>query len=77
MAHVVNGRESHPKGLGVKKCMGEVVKAGAIILKQRGLSFRPGRNVGVGRDHTLFALTGGKVDFDPRRVVSVVPKKEK
>ena len=72
MAHVVNGRDGQPKTLGVKMYAGQVVKAGGVILKQRGLSFKPGRNVGVGRDHTLFALVGGKVNFSRSRVISVV-----
>lgn len=73
MAHVINGRDSQPKTLGVKKNKGEVVKAGNIILKQRGQSFKPGVNVGIGRDDTLFALVSGVVNFKPNRVVSVIP----
>jgi len=72
MAHVVNGRDGQPKTLGVKCYKGQTVKAGSIILKQRGLSFKPGKNVGVGRDSTLFALVGGKVEFKPNRTVSVI-----
>ncbi len=72
MAHVVNGRDGQPKRLGVKKYEGQLIKAGGIILKQRGLSFKPGINVGVSTDHTLFALTDGRVKFDPRRIVSVI-----
>jgi len=72
MAHVVNGRDGQPKNLGVKCYSDQVVKAGSIILRQRGLRFRPGRNVGTGRDHTLFALTDGKVVFKPNKVVSVI-----
>lgn len=72
MAHMINGRDSQPKTLGVKRYSGEAVKAGNIILKQRGLRFRAGRNVGIGKDFTLFALTDGRVDFDPRRIVSVL-----
>ena len=71
MAHVVNGRDSNPKNLGVKTFAGQVIKAGTIILKQRGLLFRPGANVGLGKDRTLFALCDGKVVFDPRKIVSV------
>lgn len=76
MAHVVNGRDSKPKTLGIRKYEGEIVRAGNIILKQRGLCFRPGRNVGVGRDDTLFALIDGKVDFEPTKIVNVmaIPK---
>lgn len=72
MAHVVNGRDGQPKFLGVKRYEGQIVKAGNVILKQCGLRFKPGQNVGVGRDGTLFALVDGKVDFDPRRIVSVI-----
>ena len=72
MAHQVNGRDSKPKTLGVKAFESQTVKAGNIILKQRGFRFKPGANVGAGRDGTLYALVGGKVDFNPRRIVSVV-----
>jgi len=72
MAHVVNGRDGQPKKLGVKKFEGQTVKAGNIILKQRGLKFKAGANVGVSRDHTLYALIDGCVDFNPRRIVSVI-----
>ena len=72
MAHVVNGRDGQPKTLGIKCYKGQTVKAGSIILKQRGLSFKPGKNVGAGRDSTLFALVAGKVEFKPNRTVSVV-----
>lgn len=74
MAHVVNGRDGQPKTLGVKRYEGQSVKAGNLILKQRGLHFKPGTNVGVSKDHTLFALADGKVKFDPRRIVSVISK---
>ncbi|MDG1890951.1 MAG: 50S ribosomal protein L27 [Verrucomicrobiota bacterium] len=59
-----NGRDSNSKRLGLKKFGGEVVRAGNIILRQRGSKFIPGVNVGQGRDWTLFALTDGKVFFD-------------
>ena len=72
MAHVVNGRDGQPKMLGVKKYEGQIIKTGGIILRQRGMSFKAGANVGVGKDHTLFALADGKVKFDPRRIVSVI-----
>ncbi len=72
MAHVVNGRDGQPKNLGVKCYSDQVVRAGSIILRQRGLQFKPGRNVGTGRDHTLFALIDGKVRFAPNKVVSVI-----
>jgi len=58
-----NGRDSKPKMLGVKKFGGEVISAGAIIVRQRGTKFHPGTNVGLGKDHTLFALADGKVSF--------------
>jgi len=72
MAHVVNGRDGQPKTLGVKCYKGQTVTAGSIILKQRGLSFKPGKNIGVGRDGTLFALVAGKVEFKPNRTVSII-----
>ena len=72
MAHVVNGRDGQPKNLGVKRYNDQAVKAGTILLRQRGMCFKPGRNVGVGRDGTLFALTAGKVRFAPNKVVSVI-----
>ncbi|HLT08827.1 MAG TPA: 50S ribosomal protein L27 [Cyclobacteriaceae bacterium] len=72
-----NGRESHSKRLGVKKFGGEAVIAGNIIVRQRGTKHHPGVNVGLGKDHTLFALTDGKVAFkkksDGKSYVSVVP----
>ena len=74
MAHVVNGRDGQPKTLGVKKYEGQTVRAGNIILKQRGLHFKAGPNVGVSKDHTLYALVDGKIEFDPRRIVSVISK---
>ena len=58
-----NGRDSNPKYLGVKRYGGESVAAGNIIVRQRGTHFHAGENVGVGRDHTLFALADGKVNF--------------
>ena len=72
-----NGRESESKRLGVKIYGGQEVRAGNIIVRQRGTHFHPGRNVGLGRDHTLFAKTDGQVKFarsgpKNRRVVSVV-----
>lgn len=59
-----NGRDSAGQRLGVKKFGGEQVLAGNILVRQRGTRFRPGTNVGIGRDHTLFALTDGVVKFD-------------
>jgi large subunit ribosomal protein L27 len=61
-----NGRDSNPKYLGVKRYGGENVLAGNIIVRQRGTQFHPGENVGIGRDHTLFALIEGKVKFKKR-----------
>ena len=58
-----NGRDSQPKMLGVKKFGGEVIHAGSIIVRQRGTKFHPGVNVGIGKDHTLFALVDGQVSF--------------
>ncbi|RIW16976.1 50S ribosomal protein L27 [Algoriphagus lacus] len=72
-----NGRESHSKRLGVKKFGGENVIAGNIIVRQRGTKHHAGLNVGVGKDHTLFALSDGVVTFktkaDGRSYVSVLP----
>ncbi len=61
-----NGRDSNPKYLGVKHYGGESVIAGNIIVRQRGTKFHAGENVGVGKDHTLFALADGKVKFETR-----------
>jgi large subunit ribosomal protein L27 len=71
-----NGRESESKRLGVKRFGGEVVRAGNILVRQRGTKFWPGRNVGIGRDHTLFALIDGVVSFRKRKgrkYVEVLP----
>jgi len=62
-----NGRDSAGRRLGVKKYGGEAVLAGNIIVRQRGTKVHPGRNVGMGKDHTLFALTEGKVQFHKTR----------
>ena len=71
-----NGRDSKPKMLGVKRYDGQLVTAGSIIVRQRGTKIRPGKHVGVGRDHTLFALIDGYVKFGhatrERRNVSIV-----
>jgi len=69
-----NGRDSNPKYLGVKAFGGQFVKAGSIIVRQRGTKFHPGKNVGMGRDYTLFALVDGYVRFESRRRVSVYPE---
>jgi len=73
-----NGRDSNPKMLGVKVFGGQEVAAGAIIVRQRGTKFHPGTNVGVGKDHTLFATVDGHVNFAVkgelnRQVVSITP----
>ena len=71
-----NGRDSHSKRLGVKRYDGQVVRPGTIILRQRGTRFHPGKNVGLGRDFTIYALIDGQVKFEPyakgrRKKVSV------
>ena len=75
-----NGRDSQSKRLGVKLFGGQAVKAGSIIVRQRGTVHNPGLNVGIGKDHTLFALIDGQVEFkrkrDNRSFVSVNPVKE-
>jgi len=63
-----NGRDSDGKRLGVKSYGGQEVRPGSIIVRQRGTKFFPGSGVGIGRDHTLFALTSGNVVFEGRRV---------
>ena len=73
-----NGRDSNPKYLGVKLYGGQQCNAGNIIIRQRGTRFRPGTGVGLGRDHTIFAIVDGVVEFktkgaDKRKHVSVVP----
>lgn len=70
-----NGRDSQPKMLGVKRFAGQWVSAGSILVRQRGTRFRPGRNVGLGRDFTLFATVDGYVRFEERatrRFVSIL-----
>jgi large subunit ribosomal protein L27 len=73
-----NGRDSESKRLGVKSYGGELINAGSIIVRQRGTKIHPGVNVGMGKDHTLFALVTGTVAFatkgkDKKKVASVVP----
>jgi large subunit ribosomal protein L27 len=73
-----NGRDSQSKRLGVKTYGGEAITAGAIIVRQRGTKVHPGTNVGMGKDHTLFALVDGKVTFtikgsEKRTFVSILP----
>ena len=67
MGSTRNGRDSEAKRLGVKKFGGEIVKAGNIIIRQRGTKVHPGNNVGIGSDDTLYALIDGKVKFEPHR----------
>ena len=64
-----NGRDSQSKRLGVKRSGGEVVQPGHIIVRQRGTRFHPGNNVGMGRDHTIFALVAGRVEFERKSKV--------
>ncbi|MGE5348428.1 MAG: 50S ribosomal protein L27 [Actinomycetota bacterium] len=75
-----NGRDSESKRLGVKLFGGQAVKAGSIIVRQRGTTHNPGDNVGIGKDHTLFALVDGTVEFkkksDNKSYVSVKPVAE-
>ena len=71
-----NGRDSAGRRLGVKKFGGEIVVAGNIIVRQRGTKFHPGTNVGIGKDHTIFAKINGKVAFKKtklRTLISVIP----
>ena len=73
-----NGRDSHSKRLGVKSYGGELIPAGSIIIRQRGTTVHAGENVGMGKDHTLFAKITGKVQFAvkgqaQRKIVSVIP----
>ena len=75
-----NGRDSHSKRLGVKRYGGETVLAGNILIRQRGTQVRPGTNVGIGTDHTLFAKVKGTVQFqkkgaEQRMYVSILPEK--
>ena len=73
-----NGRDSHSKRLGIKRYGGEFVLAGTIILRQRGTKIKPGTNVGLGRDHTIFSLIDGLVQFEwhsaDQKRVSVYPE---
>ncbi|HAW07950.1 MAG: 50S ribosomal protein L27 [Chloroherpetonaceae bacterium] len=73
-----NGRDSNPQYRGVKKFGGESVQAGNIIIRQVGTKFHPGKNVGLGRDYTIFSLIDGKVEFSrvdkQRKKVSVIPE---
>jgi large subunit ribosomal protein L27 len=77
---VKNGRESHSKRLGIKIFGGQDVSSGGIIVRQRGTAFHPGKGVGLGKDHTIFAMVDGVVKFsrgaNDRRFVHVLPKAE-
>jgi large subunit ribosomal protein L27 len=72
-----NGRDSQPKMLGVKRFAGQYVMGGSILVRQRGTKFYPGKNVGIGRDHTLYAKVAGIVRYDDKgalgRIISVTP----
>ena len=80
MGSTRNGRDSEAKRLGVKKFGGEVVKAGNIIVRQRGTKFHPGNNVGMGKDYTIYAKVEGRVKFErkgrDKRQISVYPVEE-
>ncbi|MCB9979345.1 MAG: 50S ribosomal protein L27 [Rhodospirillales bacterium] len=73
-----NGRDSAGQRLGVKRYGGQMIEAGSIIVRQRGTQFHPGNKVGIGRDHTLFALVAGRVEFthgrDGRSEVNIIPQ---
>ncbi len=69
-----NGRDSNAQNLGIKRFGGQFVSAGSILVRQRGTPYRPGLNVGIGRDDTLFAKVDGIVNFVGKRIVSVLPK---
>lgn len=75
-----NGRDSHSKRLGVKLFGGQSAKAGNIIVRQRGTKHNPGLNVGMGKDHTLFALVDGEIEFrkkkDNKTYISVIPSEQ-
>ena len=74
-----NGRDSNSKRLGVKKYGGEVVEIGNIIIRQRGTKIKPGNNVGLGKDYTIYALIDGQVKFETkhgRKLVSVYPAQQ-
>ena len=76
-----NGRDSEAQRLGVKRFGGQLVSAGSIIVRQRGTRFHPGDNVGIGKDHTLFAKVNGTVKFtvkgaEQRKLVNIVPTAE-
>jgi len=72
MGSTRNGRDSHSQRLGIKRFAGQVVSAGSILIRQRGTRFFPGMNVGMGKDHTLFAKVAGEVNYTTRKV-NVIP----
>ncbi|CAL4322298.1 50S ribosomal protein L27 [Buchnera aphidicola (Periphyllus testudinaceus)] len=74
-----NGRDSHSKRLGIKRFGGEYVKSGSIIIKQRGTKFHPGNNTKCGKDHTIFSIINGIVEFKKRglnkkKIINIIPK---
>lgn len=69
-----NGRDSHSQRLGVKRFGGQLVTAGSILVRQRGTPFKPGLNVGLGRDDTLFSKIDGVVNFSSSKVINVLPE---
>ena len=72
---IKNGRDSNSKSLGVKRFGGQWVTAGSIIVRQRGTKFHPGKNVGLGKDFTIFALCDGTVNFDQKgRRINIIPE---
>ncbi len=68
-----NGRDSNAQRLGIKSYGGQTVTAGSIIVRQRGTRYKPGVNVGLGKDDTLFAKCAGRVNFTGKRIVSIIP----
>jgi len=75
MGSTRNGRDSHSQRLGLKRFGGQIVRAGSILIRQRGTKFFAGLNVGMGRDHTLFAKVAGTVAFNKSRTISIIPAK--
>lgn len=73
MGSTRNGRDSASKRLGIKKYEGELVKPGAILIRQKGTKFKPGSNVGIGKDYTIYSKISGKVIFNKAKTVSVLP----
>lgn len=69
-----NGRDSNSQRRGVKRFGGQTVSAGSVLIRQRGQEFKPGKNVGMGRDYTLYAKVDGTVSFPKPRVISITPQ---